>query len=391
MFPNNLDVLRGFSFKIAARCNLNCSYCYVFNKGDSSWRRRPAIMPDDIFDSALGRIRDFCNETGRDSISITFHGGEPCLAGVERMDRWCQQVRTALDDVAKVRLTIQTNGTLLNSEWANLFRKHDISVGISMDGPKSIHDQYRLDHKGEGSYDSVIRGMSVLKEAGIDFSILSVINFDADPLEVHRHFSALGPHGISYLMPDFTHDTVQEVRRIYGETPCSDFLIPLFDEWWFNGYVDQLIQPFWSIAKMILGGDSNLDCFGNEPFGFLFIETDGTIEGLDVLRVCGDGFANTKYNIVQHSFNDFASSVGFNQSLIFQGHETPTACNKCVEASTCAGGYVPHRYGTINGFNNKSIWCKDILSLFSHIRNRLQVSAQESLLRRQALSDLEAM
>lgn len=391
MFPNNLDVLRGFTFKVTARCNLNCSYCYVFNKGDDTWKSRPAIMSDDIFDSALGRIREFCNETGRDSISITFHGGEPCLAGVERINRWCNQIRSVLGDIASVRLTIQTNGTLLNPEWANLFREHDISVGISMDGPKRIHDQYRINHKGEGSYDSVIRGMHALKEAEINFSILSVINFDADPLEVHGHFSALDPYSISYLLPDFTHDTVQEVRGMYGRTPCSDFLIPLFDEWWFNGFIDQPIQPFWSIAKMILGGDNNLDCFGNQPLGFLFIEPDGTIEGLDVLRVCGNGLADTKYNVVHHSFKDFANSEGFNQRLIFQGQDIPTACTQCVEASTCAGGYVPHRYGTINGFNNKTIWCDDILQLFSHIRKRLQVSVQESLLRRQALTDLEAM
>jgi uncharacterized protein len=75
-----------FILKVASRCNLNCSYCYVYNRGDNSWRQRPKVMPDEIYRATVERIRRHCELSGQQTVQIAFHGGEPCLAGPERLD-----------------------------------------------------------------------------------------------------------------------------------------------------------------------------------------------------------------------------------------------------------------------------------------------------------------
>ena len=149
-----------------------------------------------------------------------------------------------------------------------------------MDGPRGIHDRYRIDHKGEGSYDKVLKGVSLLCQAGVPFSILSVIQMGADPIRIHRHFLDLGCKSINYMFPDFSHDTIGPVRQQMGQTPCADFLIPIFDDWWFNSTVDITIANFRNIATVVMGGRSTTDTLGNGPLGFLFVEADGEIEGL---------------------------------------------------------------------------------------------------------------
>src|SRR5271168_379665 len=101
--------------KVASRCNLNCSYCYVYNMADSTWKNRPALMPDEVFEAAMTRSLEQCRFTGQDRILIAFHGGEPCLIGPDRFDTWCQRAHGVLGDIVKVKLAMQTNGTLLDS------------------------------------------------------------------------------------------------------------------------------------------------------------------------------------------------------------------------------------------------------------------------------------
>jgi uncharacterized protein len=76
-----------FVLKVVSRCNLDCSYCYVYNKGDTTWRSKPAIMPDEVFARALDRIRRYCEREGQRRVELTFHGGEPCLAGAAPFEK----------------------------------------------------------------------------------------------------------------------------------------------------------------------------------------------------------------------------------------------------------------------------------------------------------------
>jgi uncharacterized protein len=379
-----------FTLKVASRCNLDCAYCYVYNKGDDSWRDRPALMPEEVFEAAVERIRRHCEASKQTRLVVLFHGGEPLLVGPRRFSRCCERLRSALEGVVEATIVVQTNGVLIDARWTEVFIRHSVSVGVSIDGPRHLHDAYRVDHRGRGSYDCVTVGVRHLLEAELPVSFLSVIPFGADPLMVHRHLLELGASSIDYLFPDYTHDAIAAVRRRFGPTPCSDFLIPIFDEWWFNGTLEVTVNPFLAIARAILGGESRVDFIGNRPFGFVFVETDGAIEGLDVLRVCGQGVAATGLNVAGNDFAAISDANGLHRAAIFDGMPLPSVCRTCPEATTCAGGYLPHRYSRARGFDNPSVWCRDLLALFAHIRKRLGVPVEETALRRQVLAEMAA-
>lgn len=378
-----------YTLKVASRCNLNCTYCYVYNKGDSSWRNRPAVMSDETIAAAVARIARHSALTSQRTVRIVFHGGEPCLVGADRMRRWCDSIVRTLHPHVRVRFAIQTNGTLIDDEWCSLLYDYSFTVGISLDGPASVHDAQRVDHAGRGSYAAVTDGMRRLQNWQVPVGLLAVLQFGADSVAIHRHLCQLLPVSIDYILPDFTHDTVGAVYDRYGQTPCADYLIPVFDDWWFNGTLELSVGPFREITRILLGGDSRIDLFGNRPFGFVFVETDGAIQGLDVLRICNTtDVVTTSLNVQEHDFAALAAASEIQLRTVFSELPLPKLCHACDERSTCAGGYLPHRYSSERAFDNPSVWCADILALFRHIRMRLNVSTDETSMRRDVLHSM---
>ena len=373
--------------KIASRCNLNCSYCYVYNQADSTWRARPAVMSRETFSATVERIRRHCLLSGQISVEILFHGGEPTLVGSERFAWMCALARERLKDVARVTLAMQTNATRLSHSWLAVLREHSVQIGISLDGPKEINDAFRVNHRGLGSHDAVVRGIELLREAGLEFEILSVVQPGADPLAIHNHFLELGCSSISYLLPSYTHDTVAPVREKFGPTPCADFLIPIFDDWWFRRSINVSIREFRNLARVILGGSSLLDSIGSPRLGFMCVDTDGSMQGLDKLRSCEDGLSSIPLNVHDADFEEIARASPFHADVM-RGLPLPTACRACPERETCAGGYLPNRYSKARGFDNPSVWCADLLALFRHARMRLGVSHDETRRRRLELAEL---
>lgn len=379
-----------FVLKVASRCNLDCSYCYVYHKADTSWRSRPPLMSDDIFEITLRRVRTHCERSGQRDVRITFHGGEPCLIGPATLDRWCTRIREVLDDLVAVDLGIQTNGTLIDAAMSRVLKDHQVDVGISMDGPKAIHDRFRLDHRGHGSYDSVLRGLRALQAEGVSYGIMAVIPFGVDGVPIHRHFVSLGCSTITYILPNFSHDTIGAVHAQYGPTPSADFLIPVFDEWWFNGTMGVCVRDLWNLARIIMGGDSTIETFGNTPPSYAFVESDGEIEGLDNLYVCADGMTKIGLNVVSADFVDIIHTNSMHRVAVFEGMPLPQGCTTCAERDTCAGGYLPHRYSSAAGFNNPSVWCADFVKLFAHLRSRMGIDVHETRRRRDELARVAA-
>jgi len=377
--------LSPFIVKVASRCNLNCSYCYVYNQADSTWRGRPAHMSDETFDAVIARIRRHVEDSRQDTVTILFHGGEPTLIGARRFASMCERARRELGAHVDVELAIQTNATRLDERWAETLRAYDVAVGVSLDGPREVNDRARVDHRGRGSYDAVSRGLAVLRGGGVPFEILSVVQLGADPLRIHRHFLELGCDSISYLLPAYTHDTIGDVRERYGPTPCADYLIPIFDDWWNNSPINVRIREFHGMARAVMGGTSELDSLGNPALRFVSVETDGSIHGLDKLRTCEDGMTDTSLSVHEADFRDLASASRLHAEIL-AGMALPTGCRGCPERTTCGGGYLPHRYSRARGFDNPSVWCADLLALFTHIRTRMGVSVAETADRRAALS-----
>jgi uncharacterized protein len=331
-----------------------------------------------VFELTLERIRGHCRFTGQEYTEIVFHGGEPFLIGAAVFDEWCAMARARLAGITRAGFAIQTNGTLIDDEWIEVIRRHRIQIGISMDGPKAIHDVFRVDHAGRGSHAQVEQGIARLREARIPFGILCVITPGADPLAVHRYFLSLGCKQITYVLPHFTWDTIGPVHQLHGPTPCADFLIPVFDDWWFNATPDIHIGDLRNMARIVMGGSSQIETIGNVPPRYVFIESDGEMEGLDNLRACKDGLSKMHLNVRDAEFRDILRAGNMHATAIFEGMPLSAACRACPECDTCGGGYLPHRFSSANGFDNPSVWCADLLRLFAHIRLRMGVTVEET-------------
>jgi uncharacterized protein len=231
-----------------------------------------------------------------------------------------------------------------------------------------------------------MRGLQYLRAADIPWGMLAVIQPGVDPLPIHREFATLSPQSISYLWPDYTHDTIGNLRERFGPTPAADFIVPLYDEWLSSYPTGPHIQDFWNVTRLVLGGDSVVETFGNAPSNYAFVETDGEIEGLDVLKICEEGMGKTGLNVLCSDFSELGASRSFAARAIMEGLPLPTACRVCPEQLTCAGGYLPHRYSRQNSFDNPSVWCADILEFFRHVRSTLGISSAETDRRRAALA-----
>lgn len=360
----------GLVLKMAELCNLNCSYCYMYQHEDKTFQRRPKFMSDTVFDQLLIRMREYCDQRAPHTMTLTFHGGEPTLIGSERMGQLAGRAREALGDRLSA-LVLQTNGTLLDDNWVRVLHRHAISPSISLDGPAPIHDSVRVDHAGRGSHAATLRGLKLLQERGLNPGILCVVNPGASGLETYRHFRSLGLTRMNFLLPDVSHDNKHRFYGQYGETPVADYLIPIFDEWFAEDDPGVRVTIFRELITLILGGQPHTDAFGNPTSNYLIIETDGAIHGNDALRVCDEDIAASGLNIFQHGFDDLHRGLPLVHKILHDGIPLCATCQMCPENYVCGGGHLPHRYARANGFDNPSVWCADILKLLAHVRQRI--------------------
>jgi len=360
--------------KIAERCNLNCSYCYMYEHGDNSYLRRPKFMHLEVFDQMLYRIRDYCDRRPSHRMQINLHGGEPTLVGTEAFEAMVVSAHEVLGPRLK-RIVMQTNGTLLDERWLEILVRHKILVGVSIDGPEQVHDSVRVDHAGRGSHAAALNGIKLLQAAGVFGGALCVINPEYSGLDCYRFLRSAGIQKMNFLLPDATHESKAARYGMFGETPIADYLIPVFDAWYDEDDPDVDVRVFVAILKMMFGSEPISDTIGNPQMAYLVIESDGSIQALDTLRICQEGMPDTGLNVRTHGFDDLGKGFPLADRLVHTGIPICATCRDCRESPVCGGGYLPHRYSRENGFDNPSIWCRDLLKLIRHIRKRTGLEA----------------
>lgn len=186
-----------FIWKISSRCNINCSYCFVYNLADTRWKLQPALMSDDVAKQAAFRIREHCEANSKDDVSIVFHGGEPLLGGVEHL----RCLTSIIEDTFRgsgvsVKIGLQSNGLLFTNSIGDLLLDKQVKIGISLDGPPEVNDVNRVDHLGRPTSRRLERQLEVLlspRYRSIFGGFLCVINPNADPISVTNYLLSFAP------------------------------------------------------------------------------------------------------------------------------------------------------------------------------------------------------
>jgi len=248
----------------------------------------------------IDKVKAHCLKHQLKKFFFVFHGGEPLLIHPGFYEDFVNYANQQLGGFLKVFYSVQTNGVLLTHQWCHLLKQLNIRIGVSLDGPQHIHDRYRIDHAGKGSYNEVMRGVAILKENGLaDIStLLCVVNIDSDPEEMYEFFKSMGIRKVDFLYPDLNYDHLPAQLK-NGQTPFADWLIQVFDLWVRDERkgISPRIRRFVNAAMLILGQRTMADDMGLEENNVLVIETDGGIEAVDSLKICGDRFTKAGMNI----------------------------------------------------------------------------------------------
>jgi uncharacterized protein len=350
--------------KVAARCNIDCSYCYWFR--DSTVYNKPKLMSEQVLQQLLQRIEEHIVRHSLSEFPLILHGGEPLLWGVEnfhRISEACERIAARTN--CAIPLAVTTNGILIDETWLDCFETHRISVAISIDGPAHIHNISRRTFQGTGTHAAVERAARMLVSRDIHVSALAVCNPGYDPKDYFDFFVSCGISNFDIMIPDATVD----------ERPASiaAFYKRLFDLWLqanrHKRTVDVRIVT--DMVAALLGNDSPTEGVGYKPIELCTVMTDGTVEAHDVLRIAGDGLNQTEFNIFTHAIDDIRNEPRW-RAARDASIDLCEKCRRCKFMNACGGGYLPHRFSRENGYDNPSVYCDDLYATYEHIQSVLE-------------------
>ncbi|MGH3212886.1 MAG: FxsB family cyclophane-forming radical SAM/SPASM peptide maturase [Trebonia sp.] len=360
---------RQFVLKIHSRCDLACDHCYVYEHADQSWRHQPTVISSGAVAKAGERIAEHARDHCLTEVRVILHGGEPLLAGAALLGSIARDLRRAIEPVCRLDLRIHTNGVRLDQELCELFLAERVLVGISLDGDRAANDLHRRYANGRSSYDLVLRAVALLRQERfreIYAGLLATVDIRSDPVAVYRTLAALDPPNLDFLLPHGTWDSPPPGAGEPGVTNYADWLIAVFGEWNSDGRRVP-IRMFESIIATSNGGVSATESLGLAPSDVAVIETDGTIEQADSIKVAYDGAPATGLDIFQHPLDAAAAHPAIKARQRGIAGLSAT-CRQCPVVTSCGGGLYAHRYRSGSGFANPSVYCGDLEKIITHVR-----------------------
>jgi uncharacterized protein len=363
---------REFIVKVHSRCNLSCDYCYMYEMADQSWRDRPRAMSAEIVELTARRIAEHARSHQLDQVTLILHGGEPLLAGRDLITRLIETTRQEAGPQTTVHTSIQTNAIGLSAAYLRLFDELGVRVGVSIDGDAIAHDRHRRFPSGRGSYAAVSASLNQLRRfPHLYGGLLCTIDLRNDPVRTYAALTDFAPPKMDFLLPHGTW-TQPPPGRVADlrVTPYADWLIAVFD-YWYQRPVVARIRLFEEIMQLLLGGGSNSEMVGLAPARMVVIETDGSIEQEDTLKIAFDGATATGLHLKNDPL-DTALLLPQIAARQIGVRALSGQCRACPVRAVCGGGLYSHRYREGTGFANPSVYCPDLMALIGHIRDRIQ-------------------
>ena len=377
---------------IGPLCNLNCGYCFYLEKQALFAPNEKYRMTDDVL-RAL--IVNYISSQPTPLVEFVWQGGEPTLVGIDFFQRVIE-LQKHFAAAKTITNSLQTNGTLLTDEWCAFLKKHNFMVGISLDGPKEIHDRYRRDKKNGGTFDSVMYGLKLLQKHKVEYNVLACVARETvyRPLDVYRFLRDQGVEFIQFApiverIPDtrcsrlglrLAGPASLDKEELQNEvTPWSvipreygDFLIDIYEEWVRHDVGNVFVMNFeWALNAWI-GNPSPVCVHAKQCGRSVVIEHNGDVYACDHCVYPQHKLGNIKTgklaDMVEKSLR---SGFGVTKETAL-----PRCCKECDVLTACQGGCPKHRFMTTY-YDEPGLQylCEGYKKFFLHIRKYLRAMA----------------
>ena len=400
---NSHPLLAGGGFHVLTKpigpiCNLDCKYCFYLEKQklypeEHEWKMSDVVLEE--------YIRQYIESQPVPEITFAWQGGEPTLLGMDFF-RKAVQVQQKYAGGKTIFNALQTNGILLDREWCEFLVANKFLVGISIDGPRALHDKYRVDKGQKPTFDAVMRGVELLKRYKVDFNTLTVVNNanSRQPLAVYRFLTQIGSEFIQFiplverrpsaesklLGLDFSAPPDLKQKNAAG-SPVTEwsveakqygkFLCAIFDEWVRKDVGRIFVQLFDVALNNWMGLGSPLCVFAEKCGAALAIEHNGDLYSCD-------HYVYPKYRLGNVMNQSLGEMVRSKEQLQFGSDKVdmlPQYCRKCEVRFACNGECPKHRFiKTPDGEEGLNYLCAAYKRFFTHIDPSMRMMA--SLLER---------
>jgi uncharacterized protein len=367
-------------------CNLNCDYCF-FLKKEKLYAGSGFRMSDEVHEAY---IRQLLEAHQVSQVTVAWQGGEPTLMGLDFFRRSVELQKKHAKPGTRIENTFQTNGILLNDEWCRFFHENNFLIGLSMDGPKELHDAYRKDKGGRGTFERVVRAAHLLQKHKVEINILCTVNRkNADhPLEVYRFFrDELKARYIQFI-PIVERDNetgYQEGNKVTDRSVQSEqfgrFLIQIFDEWVKKDVGNTFVLNFDGALAGWLAMAGTVCIFGPTCGLGMALEHNGDLYSCD-------HFVEPDYylgNILKTSMIDLVGSEKQRRFGQDKKDSLPRYCRECEVLHICNGECPKNRFlETPDGEQGLNYLCPGYKAFFKHADKPMRIMA--NLIRRNRLA-----
>jgi uncharacterized protein len=361
-----------------SRCNLNCEYCFFLKKKylypNSDFRMSDTVMENYIRQTIQG-------QTGR-NVTIAWQGGEPTLMGLDFFRRSLEAIEKSVRPGMQVEKTLQTNGVLIDEEWCRFLHENSFLVGLSLDGPRFLHDAYRRDKLGHSVFDRVVHSVRLLQQYEVEFNILCTVNAanSQHPLEVYRFFRDELKTPYLQFIPIVERDNETGnqqgnliTQRSVNPEQYGRFLIEIFDEWVRNDVGSMFVQFFDGVLASYLWGYSSLCVLSPRCGDAVALEHNGDVYSCD-------HFVEPKHllgNMLQTQLRDLVSSEKQRTFGDSKWKKLPKQCRSCEFLFTCYGECPKNRVLRASDGEEGLNWlCEGLKAFFAHTKEPMQEMAR---------------
>jgi uncharacterized protein len=368
-------------------CNLNCDYCF-FLKKEKLYPESDFRMSEEVHEAY---IRQLFEAHDVPQVTVAWQGGEPTLMGLDFFRHSVELQKKYAKPGTRIENTFQTNGILLDDEWCRFFNKNNFLIGLSIDGAKELHDFYRKDKGGHGTFERVVQAVHLLQKHKVEFNILCTVNSkNADhPLDVYRFFrDTLGAQYFQFIPIVERHNEsgYQEGNKVTDRSVRPDqwgnFLVTIFDEWVRRDVGRTFVLNFDGALAGWLGMAGTVCVFGPTCGQCMALEHNGDLYSCD-------HFVEPNYYIGNILETPMIELVGSDKQRKFGADKRdalPQFCHRCDFLFACNGECPKNRFiETPDGEPGLNYLCEGFKAFFKHADPSMKIMA--GLLRRGKLAE----